>query len=1111
MFTKIQLNAVTSIIKTLDNFIRNHTKWILSVTCLCVTSGAYAVTWTAGEIVQAMQQAQANGQPFDKLLAEKVRYEMTMSGLQIIDGNLVFKTVIPATYTSLKDSASGILGGDKKLLTDYLLAGAIVGPGFGYCDVPVPAGSAVAARSGDADVRAQFSNVGTLFDLHSNPNQVQLTLQIDADMLAHSQIGLEWCGFVDWPYACSLWVKSPACPPPVCLPGTCYKKVLGVKIPYPCCNWQTPSCPLPDVCAVPIPAPKRVEESWIDWAPADVIGKLKGSVTLTLNHSFSITNNTVTVGANATLSGAATSLPFAAIGPVIPDTRLISFPVPPLLIPHVDTSPALQTLGTLADTLLLFEKVTGNDELYIKNKVMPGLIAQQQTRLDAMFNSYFPIQLQLPTVTDFNNLDPASQALLKLVLNYLYNNIDMVGEFALDVVKNNWTEVLYYVLTDNRAALGQLFAYQALCPSVEKLKANMLTTSLYSTASGACAAVDPRTPGIGPFYATANCQTEIGFQAENFAGFCRESFTPKPNPLLGNAAAWPTTNVETDTLSTLPNVSSKWSLSSTAQLAAGVEPIANNHIPFVKRINFRQAGSCALEMRVYKKDISATNLMPLLWIHGGAWTYRSSGFLGMESLVSNYTEDDFVVFAPFYRLVGDKDGSQECRNATWQDMVADVEAALDWVRANGATFGASDTTKIPVTGQSAGAHLAGWLMTHRPDQVSRGLLVYPPTDLYNFLIRLQGAGGAAFPPLSDSANTPYDSGPAQEIVETYLQLPLGTARTVDLNTLPLPAYLSENSYAQKIGLGQSAYPPAFILHGTRDSLLTYSQSQVLCESYGGVVNVNWSATPDLRAIYPCGDRSQLHLFKEADHAFEVCPFTNITSACRAGSPASAALLTDSIQQGRKWLSSGGNQLRSGVPVTGLAGATNTDLLYTFKAPAGAGNVTFQLSGGSGDADMYVRYGAPPTTSVYDCRPYVAGNAETCSLPSAAAGTWYVMVRGYSAFANVSLVATFTPAVQLQNGVPINGLTAAKATELTYTFTVPAGANALSFQMSGGSGDADLYVRFGAAPTTSTYDCRPYLNGNAETCTMPSATAGTWYVMIRAYTSFSGVTLLGHYQ
>ena len=63
---------------------------------------------------------------------------------------------------------------------------------------------------------------------------------------------------------------------------------------------------------------------------------------------------------------------------------------------------------------------------------------------------------------------------------------------------------------------------------------------------------------------------------------------------------------------------------------------------------------------------------------------------------------------------------------------------------------------------------------------------------------------------------------------------------------------------------------------------------------------------------------------------------------------------------------------------------------------------------------------------------------------------------------------------------------------------------------GGTGDADLYVKFGSAPTTSSYDCRPYLGGNAETCNMPTATAGTWYVMVRAYSTFSGVSLTGSY-
>ena len=78
-------------------------------------------------------------------------------------------------------------------------------------------------------------------------------------------------------------------------------------------------------------------------------------------------------------------------------------------------------------------------------------------------------------------------------------------------------------------------------------------------------------------------------------------------------------------------------------------------------------------------------------------------------------------------------------------------------------------------------------------------------------------------------------------------------------------------------------------------------------------------------------------------------------------------------------------------------------------------------------------------------------------------------------------------------------------------SVPSGATNLQFQTSGGTGDADLYVRFGAAPTTTTYDCRPFLGDSNETCSFPSPAAGTWHVMLIGDGSYSGVTLVGSYQ
>jgi serine protease len=71
--------------------------------------------------------------------------------------------------------------------------------------------------------------------------------------------------------------------------------------------------------------------------------------------------------------------------------------------------------------------------------------------------------------------------------------------------------------------------------------------------------------------------------------------------------------------------------------------------------------------------------------------------------------------------------------------------------------------------------------------------------------------------------------------------------------------------------------------------------------------------------------------------------------------------------------------------------------------------------------------------------------------------------------------------------------------------VPLYANNPTFAISGGTGDADLYVKKGAAPTKTVYDCRPYAGGNSESCVMTGG-QGTYYAAISVYTAISGVTL-----
>jgi vibriolysin len=207
-------------------------------------------------------------------------------------------------------------------------------------------------------------------------------------------------------------------------------------------------------------------------------------------------------------------------------------------------------------------------------------------------------------------------------------------------------------------------------------------------------------------------------------------------------------------------------------------------------------------------------------------------------------------------------------------------------------------------------------------------------------------------------------------------------------------------------------------------------------------------------------------------------------------------------------------LQNGVPVTGLSGETGEQAYWSLAVPAGQSSLSFSISGGTGDADLYVQNGTKPTLTSYSCRPYLNGNTETCVFSNPVAGTWWAMLNGYAAYAGATLKGRYVsgptggdPA--LANGVPVTWLSGAAYSKQFWRINTPAGRT-LTVRISGGAGDADLYVRFGARPTTSSYACRPYLNGNNEKCTLPNTSAGDYYVMLRGYTAYSSVSLVASF-
>ena len=102
-------------------------------------------------------------------------------------------------------------------------------------------------------------------------------------------------------------------------------------------------------------------------------------------------------------------------------------------------------------------------------------------------------------------------------------------------------------------------------------------------------------------------------------------------------------------------------------------------------------------------------------------------------------------------------------------------------------------------------------------------------------------------------------------------------------------------------------------------------------------------------------------------------------------------------------------------------------------------------------------------------------------------------------------------VVLTNGVAQTGLSASTGTWKHFKIAVPSGQSKLEIIMSGGTGDADMYVKRGAQPTSTVYDYRPYLNGNNETVTVTNPVAGDWFISIYAYATYSSVSLKATYS
>lgn len=99
------------------------------------------------------------------------------------------------------------------------------------------------------------------------------------------------------------------------------------------------------------------------------------------------------------------------------------------------------------------------------------------------------------------------------------------------------------------------------------------------------------------------------------------------------------------------------------------------------------------------------------------------------------------------------------------------------------------------------------------------------------------------------------------------------------------------------------------------------------------------------------------------------------------------------------------------------------------------------------------------------------------------------------------------ATPLIPSVPLTALADGLAGHFRYfSVDVPPNASELRITARGGTGDADLFVRFDALPNLAEFDEASQLAGNGESVTISMPQAGTWFIALETSSPYEGASL-----
>jgi len=221
-----------------------------------------------------------------------------------------------------------------------------------------------------------------------------------------------------------------------------------------------------------------------------------------------------------------------------------------------------------------------------------------------------------------------------------------------------------------------------------------------------------------------------------------------------------------------------------------------------KAVEYGRPGGHALLLDLHVPDGPGPFPAAIL-IHGGGFDGGSRA-TNMAPTFQPLADAGFAWFSIDYRM------APEFR---FPEARQDVDAAINWVKANAHTYKV-DSSKIVLTGESAGAFLVNYAATHETPatKVAAVVDIYGPVD-YERIARQRQAYPARFNMTSITAHQKNGGSIWFFGVEGYDEA--GFAKLKEISPL----------YAVHKGM-----PPFLAIHGTRDDQVPYEQSPMLCEA-----------------------------------------------------------------------------------------------------------------------------------------------------------------------------------------------------------------------------------------------------------------------------------------